>query len=371
VVLADRYSKEYATRINNDLKVIRVWRRDTFLYPFELFRAVVSEKPDVIHVHHEYYLFGRPHFSAIFPILIVLLHLFRRPVVVTMHSVIPSMCLTSNFLEKYGSGKRFATIKKIYFFLMTMLMGSMATKIIVHCESARRALIKDYKFKSTKICVIPHGVDIFEEKFDQHYAKRKLNLERKKVLLFFGLVRPGKGIECLIEAMPSIVQQCSNATLMIVGTSHPYLISPGKSYLKGVEELVHKLRLEDNVFFVNKFVPNRELPLYFIAADLIILPYTESDIIGASGALSSIKSFKKPVIATRVRRFIGDITDGENGILIPPSDSASLARAATLLLSNAEIGRKLGVRLYNEAKDNCWENVAWRTLTLYKDIVSS
>ena len=372
IILADDAGDaESGARNNGNLEIVNVWKRDTFLYPFKLFRSVVSEKPDVIHIQHEYFLYGKPLFSALLPILLVLLRIIRKPVVITMHSVIPRKCLSSSFFEKYGSGKEFKAIKRICVFLITFFIGVTVTKTIVHLESARQTLIDDYKFRSAEVLVIPHGVDVFERKFDQHHAKLKLNLEGKRILLLFGLVRPGKGVDYAIKAMLDILSKFPSAVLMIVGASHPYLGSGNCSYLDEMKELVHKLKLEKSVLFVSKFVPDQELPVYFIAADVIVLPYTELDILGASGALASLKSFEKPIIATRIRRFIGDINDGENGILIQPSDSTSLATAAILLLSNPKMSQKIGMQLCNEAKNNCWENVAQRTMSLYTGLISN
>jgi glycosyltransferase involved in cell wall biosynthesis len=372
IILADDAGDaENGARIDGNPKVVNVWKRDTFLYPFKLFRAVVSEKPDVIHIQHEYFLYGKPLFSALLPILLILLRIIRKPIVITMHSVIPRKCLNSSFFEKYGSGKKLEAIKRICVFLMTFLIGVSVTKTIVHLESARRTLIDDYEFRSAKVFVIPHGVDILERKFDQHHAKLELNLEGKRILLFFGFVRPEKGVKYSIEAMPDILRKFPDAVLMIVGASHPYLGSGKRSYLDEMKELVHELKLEKSVLFVSKFVPDQELPVYLIAADVIVLPYTESDILGASGALAGLKSFEKPIIATRIRRFIGDINDRENGILIPPSDSTSLATAAILLLSDPKMRQNIGTRLYNEAKINCWENVAQRTIGIYTDLISN
>jgi len=369
IVLADKQKTAYneASTLNKRFQVVRTWTHNSFRYPLEIFRGVLLEKPDVIHIQHEYLVFGALLCSGFFPMLLLLLRLLNKLLIITMHSTIPRTRLTKSFFNRYGLRKEFASFGKLFVFLVTMAIGLFASKVIVHLESAKKTLIMDYKFKQTKVVVIPHGVDTNELNLNLNDAKRKLDLDGKKIILSFGLVRPSKGIEYLIEAMPMVVRRCSRAVLLIVGNYHPYLTSNGVDYLRLLKNRVHELRLDDKTFFVNRYVPNEELHLFFSACDVVVFPYIEDDILGTSGALWSIASFKKPVIATGIWRFKEDITHGENGLLVPPADPASLAEAISFLLSCIEAGKKMGVRLYKKARNNHWDNVAQETIALYKD----
>lgn len=371
LIVADNHNSTHKNivEMNGQVKIKRVWTHDSFLYPFEIFRAILSEKPDIVHIQHEFLLFGTPQVSGLFSFLLLLLYLFRKHIIITIHSVIPRSHLTASFFNRYGLGKRLGVLAKFYMYFMTLSMGFLASKVIVHLKSAKETLVKDYKYRPNDIAVIPHGVDVYELNIDPYDAKKKLNLNGKRTLLFFGFIEPKKGIEHLIEAMPIVESRYSDVVLMIIGNYHPRLTPNGIDYLKQLKTIVHELGIDDNVIFVSKFIPNEEIPLYLAATDIAVFPYIETDILGASGALSSIASFKKPIIATRIGRFREDITDGENGLLVHPANPASLARAINSLLFDTEKGKKMGARLYNEVKDKHWENVAHKTLALYKDSV--
>jgi len=368
IVLADKRKPAYdnAPATDGRIQIVRTWTRNSFRYPFEIFRSVLSEKPDVIHVQHEYLVFGSAFSSGFFPVLLLLLRLLHKPLIITMHSVIPRNRLTPSFFNKYGLGKGLTFFGKLFMFLVTVAIGFFASKVIVHLKTANRTLVMDYKFKPIKVIVIPHGVDTYKLGLNSYDARKKLNLDGKKIILFFGFVRPSKGIEHLIEAMPIVVSQCSDTILLIVGNCHPYLTPKGVDYLSLLNNRVHELGLDEKVFFVSRFVPEEELYLFFSACDLVVFPYIEDDILGASGALSSTIWFKKPTIATNVGRFAEDISDGENGLLVPPADPNSLAKAIISVLSNAELSQKFSEKLYKKAEERCWGNIAQKTYELYR-----
>lgn len=223
VVLADDYDASVGNAFvsSEGLEIIRVWTRNSLLYPFQIFRALVHEKPDVIHIQHEYLLFGSPHVSGVFPALLLLLQLLRRPIVVTMHAVIPRTSLSTGFFTKYGLGGRLVSLEKFATFAVTVLLGAFASKVVVHLKSAKKTLTECYKFPQEKVTVIHHGVDNFETDLKPSDAKKKLDLGGSRMVLFFGFIRPSKGIEHLLEAMPTIENQYPDVALMIVGGYHP------------------------------------------------------------------------------------------------------------------------------------------------------
>ena len=360
-------AKDLST-FNSNFKTVRVWKRDSFLFPFALFHAILYEKPHIIHIQHEYLLYGRPKSSAAFLMLLVMLRLLRKPVIITMHSTMPRTRLQGSFFQRYESSKGLVALKKHAIFLVTVCIGFFSLKVIVHLESARKVLIADYKFEPKKIVVIPHGIEKYETPYGQNEAKMKLGLDGKKILLFFGFIRPSKGIETLILAMPRIMKFFSGVKLLIVGNYHPYLTPKGSDYFRELKTLVHELGLDEDVLFVSELVPDEELSLYGVASDLVVFPYVEADIIGASGALSSLLSFGKPVVATRVGRFVDTIDDGEDGLLVPPADSTSLSDAIISLLSNPRFEQKISEKLLDKAEKNSWKNVAQKTMSLYRDV---
>ncbi len=139
--------------------------------------------------------------------------------------------------------------------------------------------------------------------------------EGRPVLLFFGFVRPYKGLEYLIQALPLIRQQI-DAHLLVVGE---FWSSPGF-----YQQYVREFGVEQAVTFVNRYVPDEELGDYFDLTDVVVLPYVSAT---QSAVVQLAFGFGKPVITTRVGGLHEVVHDGETGLIVPPQDSAALAEA--------------------------------------------
>src|SRR5205823_12328907 len=128
------------------------------------------------------------------------------------------------------------------------------------------------------------------------------------VALFFGHVRPFKGLDIALRAWPAVK---SDVTLLVAGEAW-----------WGSEDQYRKLAAGRTVFHF-RFIPDAEIATYFAAADVVLAPYR---IEAQSGVALTAFHFARPVIATRVGG-LPEIVDGNNGIVIPPEDPAALARA--------------------------------------------
>jgi glycosyltransferase involved in cell wall biosynthesis len=145
-------------------------------------------------------------------------------------------------------------------------------------------------------------------------AKRLLGIEGE-VLLFFGFVRPYKGLEQLLEAMPLILRE-RELTLLIVGESW--------NGSRVIADQIRRLGLESHVRRVDRYIPHEEVPLYFCAADLVALPYVSCT---GSGIVQTAYTFNRPVVATRVGSLVDAVEDGLTGYLVDPGDPAGFADA--------------------------------------------
>jgi len=142
----------------------------------------------------------------------------------------------------------------------------------------------------------------------RHEAKRVLGLQDRNVALFFGHIRPFKGLDIALKAWPQVR---SEVTLLVAGEAW-----------WGKEE-EYRSAGSERVRFEFRFIPDAEIATYFAAADVVLAPYR---IEAQSGVALTAFHFARPVIATRVGG-LPEIIDGQNGILIPPENSAALARA--------------------------------------------
>jgi glycosyltransferase involved in cell wall biosynthesis len=145
-------------------------------------------------------------------------------------------------------------------------------------------------------------------------ARARLGVQGE-VILFFGFIRPYKGIADLLRAMPLILKD-RPVTLLVVG-----------EFWEGREtftQLVRALKIDGAVKIIDQYVPNEEVGLYFSAADLVVLPYLAGT---GSGIVQIAYGLEKPVVATRVGSLPEVVEDGQTGFLVEPGDPAGLAQA--------------------------------------------
>ena len=135
------------------------------------------------------------------------------------------------------------------------------------------------------------------------------------ILLFFGFVRPYKGLEYLIQALPLVLKRLG-VHLLVVGE---FWSSP-----EYYQRFAHEYNVEAAITFVNRYVPNEELGPYFDLADVVVLPYVSAT---QSGVVQLAFGFGKPVITTRVGGLQEVVKDGLNGLIVPPQDEEALAEA--------------------------------------------
>jgi glycosyltransferase involved in cell wall biosynthesis len=143
-----------------------------------------------------------------------------------------------------------------------------------------------------------------------------LKLEGKQLLLFFGFVRPYKGLEYLIQALPLVREKLPDIHLLVVGE----FWTGKQAYLAYAEQA----GVVEHISIVDQYVPNEDLPGYFAAADVVVLPYVTAT---QSAVVQLAFGFGKPVITTRVGGLHEVVQDGYNGLVVPPQNEEALAAA--------------------------------------------
>ncbi len=174
-------------------------------------------------------------------------------------------------------------------------------------------------------------------------ARRRLGLE-KPVALFFGFVRPYKGLAVLLRALAKVVQHIP-VHLLIVG-----------EFWRGGEDyhrLISDLGLDAWTTVVDQYVPDEELGLYFGAADVVLMPYLEPV---QSGVLALAQAFHKPVIASRVGGLVDGILEGQTGLLVQPNDERALANVM-LEFYQKNLGQTMQPYLQAANLDAGWDAV--------------
>jgi glycosyltransferase involved in cell wall biosynthesis len=191
--------------------------------------------------------------------------------------------------------------------------------LIVHSEQDRYKLLA----LLPKARIVKAGIPTYKPVGPQTNAPDTARLRHElaipsgaPVLLFFGFVRPYKGLEYLIQAMPRIRQRLPNAHLVVAGE----FWSSREFYERFAEEFDAR----DSIRFVDRYVPNEELHPYFALADIVVLPYISAT---QSAVVPLAFGFNRPVITTRVGGLAEVVREGMNGLIVPPQDEAALADA--------------------------------------------
>ncbi len=180
---------------------------------------------------------------------------------------------------------------------------------IVQSDAVERDL-KKY-FPTTTYKKVPHPVyENFGTPIAKQEAKRSLGIDAKRVLLYFGYIRPYKGLFTLIEAMKNV----SGVLLLVVGEFY----DDESKYRQRVRDL----NLESSIRFVSDYIPNERVASYFSAADVVVLPYLSAT---QSGIVQIAYNFNKPVIVTNVGGLAETVVDGKTGFIAAANNPDSLA----------------------------------------------
>jgi glycosyltransferase involved in cell wall biosynthesis len=225
--------------------------------------------------------------------------------------------------------------------------------LVVHSEYGRRRLVEMRGLDPRKIHVVHHGA---LEHLTRLPREQPLAAELQQVsgpvALFFGLLRPYKGLDVLLDAWRGV----SGAELWIVGRSL-------------IDVAALRRLAPPGVRFVTRFVSDAELPAYFRRADTVVLPYSRTERFDQSGVLAISLAFAKPTIVTDVGGF-PEVASAGAAALVPAGDPLALREALTRVLDDgAERERLARGAAAAAAGPYSWDEAARRTLVLYHDLL--
>src|SRR6266403_3449913 len=232
----------------------------------------------------------------------------------------------------------------------------LSNRFIVMADRGKRFLEEIYGIAREKIDVIPHGIPDIPF-IDPAFDTDQFGVEGKTVLLTFGLLSPNKGIEYVIEALPAILNEHPNVVYIVLGATHPNLLSrEGESYRLKLERLAEDRDVTGNVIFYNRFVTLEELTDFIGAADIYITPYLNEAQI-TSGTLAYAFGAGKAVISTPYL-YAQELLAQERGILVPFRDSKAIAEGVTRLLANPAMMAGMRKRAWKLGREMIWPVVA-------------
>jgi len=205
---------------------------------------------------------------------------------------------------------------RIYSVLMGRIIRKRADGYVVHSEADRALVEMSYHVPHDKVMVIPHGLYDQYPVIERTVARKQLGIGEEHVILFFGLLRPYKGVKNLIEAFDSLPTELLHSTrLLIVGEAWE-----DKDALDRAEKSPNR----EQITIVNRYIADDEVPVYFSAADLIALPYTRAS---QSGVAHIAMAFGLPIIATKVGGLEEGLQSYMGALFIAPNNKEELKRA--------------------------------------------
>jgi glycosyltransferase involved in cell wall biosynthesis len=296
---------------------------------------------DTVCLQHEFGIFGGEAGAHI----LVLLSRLTMPVVTTFHTVLAKPTVTQREV-------------------MERIVAA-SSKVVVMANKARELLRSVYQVQDEKIEVIAHGIpDVAFVGPDA--AKAKLGFGRKSVILTFGLLSPNKGIEVMIDAMPSILKRRADAAYIVLGATHPNLVrDQGEAYRESLMARVRTLGIEDHVVFLDRFVDQATLLEFISMCDVYVTPYLNEAQM-TSGTLAYSFGLGKPVVSTPYWHARELLAHGR-GVLVPFGDAAAIGGEIAELLTDEARRQAMCRRAYAVSRTMTWERAAERYVSAFED----
>ncbi len=327
-----------------DRRVIyRIDNSDPHAY-LHLVDFINSSNFDVVSLQHEYGLFPGQWGIG----LLKLLQNCTKPIVATLHTVLPE---PNSMQLKVMSA-----------------MAEHCRKIVVMAETGIDLLVKRYGIGRHKLAFIQHGVPDFQQR-DRRRLRRKLCLHGHKIIMTFGLLSRGKGIEHVIEALPEIVARHKHAQYVLVGQTHPAIRRiEGESYRDELCRLARKLGVSDHLRLENRYIADQELMDWLQACDVYVTPYVGRDQI-TSGTLSYALAAGCAIVSTPYLYAREVLADGR-GRLAQFLSAHSMAENISAILGDPAYHKALRKRAFDYGRRMRWSNVGAKYRDLFLSMAS-
>ena len=299
---------------------------------------------DVVCIQHEFGIYGGPSGQM----LGELLENLDKPVVTILHTVLPD-----------PNDEQRAAMEAVL---------ARSARVVTMAERGRAILRETYGAREDQIVVIPHG---FPERADQDRdaLKRAYGYEGRKVILTFGLLSPGKGIETAIEALPRVAGRCPDALYVVTGATHPEVKrQQGEAYREGLQAKAEALGVAGHLHLADGYLSLDALLDHLQMADAYVTPYPNVRQI-TSGTLSYAFGMGLPIVSTPYWHAEELLADGM-GRLVPFSDAPAMGDALAALLADDEGRAALSRRVREAATGLSWPAAGRRFERLFAEVAA-
>jgi len=308
-------------------------------------RRINEDAVDAVWLQHEYGIFGGQSGAMV----LELVDRVAAPLIVTLHTVLAQ-----------PSVQQRAVLDHIL---------ARASGVMVMSEHGRDVLAQVYGVDPARVTVIAHGAP--DRPFGRTAEfKERAGLAGKNVIMTFGLLGQGKGLETAIEALPAIVAAHPDTVYRIVGATHPNLVAAeGEAYRESLMDLARDLGVADHMEWDNRFLETGELLDQLEACDIYLTPYPNLQQ-STSGTLSYAVALGKAVVSTPYLHASELLADGV-GSLVPPRSAQALADAVNALLGDAQALDTMQRRAYARGRETIWPRFAASCAQLVDTVAST
>ena len=295
---------------------------------------------DTVCLQHEFGIFGGEAGGHV----LELLSRLTMPVVTTFHTVLANPTASQR-----------AVMERIV---------DASSKVVVMANKGRELLRSVYHVPDDKIEVIAHGIpDVALVAPDA--AKARLGFDGKSIILTFGLLSPNKGIEVMIDAMPSILKRRADALYVVLGATHPNLVrDQGEAYRNRLMRRVRELGVEDHIVFLDRFVDLPTLLEFISMCDVYVTPYLNEAQM-TSGTLAYSFGMGKPVVSTPYWHARELLANGR-GVLVPFGDATAIGNKIAELLTDDVRRQAMCRRAYAVSRTMTWERTAEHYMSVFE-----
>lgn len=289
-------------------------------------------------VQHEYGIYGGPDGADV----VELVEALTAPVIVVLHTV----------LAAPSARQREILVR----------LAAAADVVVAMTATGRRRLREVYDVPADRVRVIPHGA------IDHRSAPRRRPLGRRPLVLTWGLLGPGKGIEWAIDAMPGL--RDLRPRYLVAGETHPKVLErDGEAYRTCLAERIAARGVADLVEVDPSYLGLRELANLIECADVVLLPYDSPDQV-TSGVLIEAVAAGRPVVSTAFPHAI-ELLAGGAGLVVPRQDPDAIGAALRRVLSEPGLSTRMAAQAASEAPELVWAAVAERYRQLAVTLVAA
>ena len=300
-----------------------------------------SSDIDLVFVEHEYGIFGGDDGGYVLDFVESL----KKPFILNTHTVLPE----PDFHKRRILSK----------------LGQKATAVICMTHRSAELLNKVYNIPHKKLFMVHHGVPEFEEKPGE-VIKKAYGIENRPLVVTFGFLGPGKGIELGIKAISYLKDKYPDIIYLVAGETHPNLKKKmGEAYRESLVELIQTLGVDDNIKFINKYLSLEELGEVLYMADVYLTPYPHRHQ-AVSGTLSYAIGCGRAIVSTPYDYALEVLAEGR-GLVASDADPEELAQLIDKIFSNPKLKERLEQRAGKLGKTMSWPQVGKR----YVDIIGN